>query len=53
MSALYVYDRKSDAAGEWQVTVLAEEPRAPYDRVGFTTALSQEWDRISVVTGVL
>lgn len=26
-----------DDAGQWQVTVLAEEPRAPYDRVALTS----------------
>jgi nitrite reductase (NADH) large subunit len=29
--------RDRDRAGRWQVTVLAEEPRAPYDRVALTT----------------
>jgi nitrite reductase (NADH) large subunit len=32
--------RDRDAAGRWQVTVLAEEPRAPYDRVALTTYFS-------------
>ena len=29
--------RDRDHNGQWQVTVLAEEPRAPYDRVALTT----------------
>ena len=29
--------RSRDAAGDWAVTVLAEEPRAPYDRVALTS----------------
>ncbi|WP_460932569.1 nitrite reductase large subunit NirB [Phycicoccus ginsengisoli] len=29
--------RSRDAAGTWAVTVLAEEPRAPYDRVALTS----------------
>ncbi|NTW38769.1 MAG: FAD-dependent oxidoreductase, partial [Cellulomonadaceae bacterium] len=29
--------RDRDAAGTWRVTVLAEEPRAPYDRVALTS----------------
>jgi len=32
--------RDRDASGQWQVTVLAEEPRAPYDRVALTTYFS-------------
>ena len=32
--------RDRDHAGRWQVTVLAEEPRAPYDRVALTTYFS-------------
>ncbi|MEL7977094.1 nitrite reductase large subunit NirB [Isoptericola sp. F-RaC21] len=28
--------RARDAAGDWRVTVFAEEPRKPYDRVGLT-----------------
>ncbi|MBB2922837.1 nitrite reductase large subunit NirB [Cellulomonas cellasea] len=32
--------RDRDAAGEWRVTVLAEEPRAPYDRVALTSYFS-------------
>jgi nitrite reductase (NADH) large subunit len=32
--------RDRDTAGHWQVTVLAEEPRAPYDRVALTTYFS-------------
>ena len=32
--------RDRDEAGTWQVTVLAEEPRAPYDRVALTTYFS-------------
>ena len=29
--------RSRDEAGEWRVTVLAEEPRPPYDRVALTS----------------
>ncbi|CAN5326891.1 nitrite reductase large subunit NirB [soil metagenome] len=32
--------RARDAAGSWRVTVLAEEPRAPYDRVALTSYFS-------------
>ncbi|MDM7854089.1 nitrite reductase large subunit NirB [Cellulomonas alba] len=32
--------RDRDAAGTWRVTVLAEEPRRPYDRVALTTYFS-------------
>jgi nitrite reductase (NADH) large subunit len=32
--------RDRDSAGRWQITVLAEEPRAPYDRVALTTYFS-------------
>jgi len=32
--------RDSDTEGRWRVTVLAEEPRAPYDRVALTTYFS-------------
>jgi len=32
--------RDRDTAGEWRVTVLAEEPRAPYDRVALTSYFS-------------
>ena len=32
--------RDRDHAGRWKVTVLAEEPRAPYDRVALTTYFS-------------
>lgn len=32
--------RDRDAAGRWRVSVLAEEPRAPYDRVALTSYLS-------------
>ncbi len=32
--------RDRDTDGSWEVTVLAEEPRAPYDRVALTTYFS-------------
>jgi nitrite reductase (NADH) large subunit len=32
--------RDRDGAGTWRVTVLAEEPRAPYDRVALTSYFS-------------
>ena len=32
--------RARDTAGDWRVTVLAEEPRLPYDRVALTTYFS-------------
>jgi nitrite reductase (NADH) large subunit len=32
--------RDRDGAGAWQITVLAQEPRAPYDRVALTTYFS-------------
>src|SRR4051812_8472875 len=32
--------RDRDADGRWRVTVLAEEPRAPYDRVALTSYFS-------------
>lgn len=32
--------RARDTAGAWRVTVLAEEPRAPYDRVALTSYFS-------------
>ena len=32
--------RSRDEAGDWRVTVLAEEPRLPYDRVALTTYFS-------------
>jgi nitrite reductase (NADH) large subunit len=32
--------RDRDTAGRWSVTVLAEEPRAPYDRVALTSYFS-------------
>ncbi|RYV49654.1 nitrite reductase large subunit NirB [Pengzhenrongella frigida] len=32
--------RDRDTAGAWRVTVLAEEPRAPYDRVALTSYFS-------------
>lgn len=32
--------RDRDSVGVWQITVLAEEPRAPYDRVALTTYFS-------------
>ncbi|MFF2620912.1 FAD-dependent oxidoreductase [Oerskovia jenensis] len=32
--------RARDTAGEWRVTVLAEEPRYPYDRVALTSYFS-------------
>ena len=36
--------RARDTAGEWAVTVVAEEPDAAYDRVGLT-AYTEHWDR--------
>ena len=32
--------RDRDAAGTWRITVLAEEPRRPYDRVALTSYFS-------------
>ena len=32
--------RSRDTAGEWAVTLLCEEPRAPYDRVALTSYFS-------------
>ena len=32
--------RDRDTTGRWRVTVLAEEPRRPYDRVALTTFFS-------------
>ena len=32
--------RARDEAGEWAVTLLCEEPRAPYDRVALTSYFS-------------
>jgi nitrite reductase (NADH) large subunit len=32
--------RDRDTTGRWRVTVLAEEPRAPYDRVALTSRFS-------------
>jgi len=32
--------RDRDSEGTWRVTVLAEEPRAPYDRVALTSYFS-------------
>ncbi|MCV7037828.1 nitrite reductase large subunit [Mycolicibacterium moriokaense] len=36
--------RSRDSAGEWRVTVLAEEADAAYDRVGLTS-YTEHWDR--------
>lgn len=36
--------RSRDSAGEWRVTVLAEEADAAYDRVGLT-GYTEHWDR--------
>src|SRR5258705_12704243 len=36
--------RSRDDAGEWRVTVLAEEADAAYDRVGLT-GYTEHWDR--------
>ena len=36
--------RSRDSAGEWRVTVLAEESDAAYDRVGLT-GYTEHWDR--------
>ena len=32
--------RDRDTAGTWRITVLAEEPRRPYDRVALTSYFS-------------
>lgn len=39
--------RARDTAGEWRVTILAEEADAAYDRVGLT-AYTEHWDRAQV-----